>query len=58
MITHFWLLETVDFRSTTHLNDEHIDTTENLDLIMNMYNLIEYSENYADTTSTLYQFKR
>ena len=25
---------------------------------MNMYNLIEYSDNYADTTASLYQFKR
>ena len=25
---------------------------------MNMYNLIEYFENYADSTASLYQFKR
>ena len=25
---------------------------------MNMYNLIEYSDNYADSTASLYQFKR
>ena len=25
---------------------------------MNMYNLIEYSDNYADFCGTLYQFKR
>ena len=33
-------------RSIVHLNDEHVGTAENLDLIMNMYNLIEYSDNY------------
>ena len=45
-------------RPVIHLNNGHVDTTENLDLIMNMYNLTEYSDNYADTTATLYQFKR
>ena len=25
---------------------------------MNMYNLIEYSDNYSDSTASLYQFKR
>ena len=33
-------------RCVTHINDEHIDTAENLDIVMNMYNLIEYSDNY------------
>ena len=45
-------------RSVIHLNDEHIGTAENLDLTMNLYNLIEYSDNYADTTAFLYQYKR
>ena len=27
-------------RCVTHINDEHIDTAENLDIIMPMYNLI------------------
>ena len=30
----------------------------NLDIIMPIYNLIEYSENYADSSESLYQFKR
>ena len=42
----------------THINDEHVETTENLDLIMPMYNLIEYSDNYADSSGSVYQFKR
>ena len=42
----------------THINDEHIETAENLDTIMPMYNLIEYSDNYADSSGSLYQFKR
>ena len=40
------------------INDEHIDTAENLDIVMSMYNLIEYSDNYQDSSETLYQYKR
>ena len=40
------------------INDEHVDTAENLDITMPMYNLIEYSDNYQDTSATLYQYKR
>ena len=40
------------------INDEHIDTAENLDIAMPMYSLIEYSDNYQDSSATLYQYKR
>ena len=40
------------------INDEHIDTVENLDIKMPLYNLIEYSDNYQDSSATLYQYKR
>ena len=40
------------------INDEHVDTAENLDIVMSMYNLIEYSDNYQDSSATLYQYKR
>ena len=42
----------------THINDEHAETAENLDIIMPMHNLIEYSDNYSDSSGSLYQFKR
>ena len=45
-------------RCVTHINDEHVETADNLDIIMSMYNLIEYSDNYADSSGSLYQFKR
>ena len=46
-------------RCVTHINDEHDETAENLDInFMPMYNLIEYSDNYADSPGSLYQFKR
>ena len=35
-------------RFVTHINDEHVETAENLDIIIPMYNLIEYSGNYND----------
>ena len=38
--------------------DEHVDTAENLDIVMPMYNLIEYSDNYQDSSAILYQYKR
>ena len=40
------------------INDEHVDTAENLDRVMPMYDLIEYSNNYQDSSATLYQDKR
>ena len=40
------------------INDEHVDTTENLDITMPMCNLIEYSDNYQYSSATLYQYKR
>ena len=38
------------------INDEHVDTAENLDIAMLLYNLIEYSDNYQDSSATLYQY--
>ena len=40
------------------INNEHVDTAENLDIVMCMYNLIEYSDNYQESSATLYQYKR
>ena len=40
------------------IHDEHVDKAENLDIVMPMYNLIEYSDNYQDSSATLYQYKR
>ena len=45
-------------RSVTHINDEHLQAVENLDIIIPMYNLLEYSDNYADFSGSLWQFKR
>ena len=45
-------------KCSLEINDEHIDTAENLDITMPMYNLLEYSDNYQDSSATLYQYKR
>ena len=45
-------------RATFKLNNEQVDTADNLDLTMNLYNMLEYSDNYADTTGSLYHYKR
>ena len=45
-------------RCVTHINDEHVETAENFDIIMPMHNLIEYSDNYSGSFGSLYQFKR
>ena len=42
----------------THINDEHVDNADNLNIIMPMYNVIEYSDKYSDTSGSLWQFKR
>ena len=37
-----------------NINDEYIEAAKYLDIIMPMYNLLEYSDNYEDTTGSLY----
>ena len=32
----------------THINNEYVDNVDNLGIIMPMYSLIEYSDNYSD----------
>ena len=39
------------------INDGHVDTAD-IDIVMPIYNLIAYSDNYQDSSATLYQYKR
>ena len=41
----------------SHINDEHTDTVKNIDITISMYNLIEYSSNYSETSGGLWKFK-
>ena len=45
-------------KCVTHIEDEHIDNADNLDIVMPMYNLIEFSDNYSNTSRSLWHFKR
>ena len=45
-------------KCVTHMNDEHVENADNLDIVIPMQNLIEYSDNYSDTSGILWQFKR
>ena len=42
----------------TERKETFIDETDFINITMPMYNLIEYSDNYSDTSGRLWQFKR
>ena len=42
----------------TELNEAFTDDAEHINIKMPMYNLSEYSNNYSDTSGSLWQFKR
>ena len=42
----------------SEINNTQIENAKDLDVVMPMYNLIEYSENYSKTSGTLYQYAR
>ena len=41
----------------TEINETFIDEVEHINIAMPMYNLIEYSDNYSDTSGSKWQFK-
>ena len=42
----------------TEINDTFVDYADFVNISMHMYNLIEYSDNYSDTSGSLSNFKR
>ena len=42
----------------TEISEPFVDNAENTNIAMPMYNLIEYSDNYSDTSESLWQIKR
>ena len=42
----------------TRINGELIEDADNLDIVMSMYNLLEYSKNYRKTIGSLYNYYR
>ena len=42
--------------SISKINNTHIDNAKYIDIVMLMYNLIEYSDNYSKTSGILWQY--
>ena len=42
----------------TEINETFIDEAKHINVTMPMYNLIEYCDNYSDSSGNLWQFKR
>ena len=42
----------------SEINNTQIDNAEDIDIVMSMYNLIEYSDNYAKTSGGLWKYSR
>ena len=42
----------------TEISETFVDDVEDINIVMPMYNLTEYSDNYSDTSGSLWQFKR
>ena len=42
----------------TRINNELIEDADDLDIVMHMYNLLEYSKNYRKTIGSLYNYYR
>ena len=40
----------------SRINNTEIDTAKDIDIVMPMYNLIEYSDNYSKTSGSLWQY--
>ena len=40
----------------SEINNTQVDNAKDIDIVMPMYNLIEYSDNYAKTSGTLWQY--
>ena len=42
----------------SEINNRQIDNAKETDVVMSMYNLIEYSDNYSETSASLWQYYR
>ena len=45
-------------KCSTEIDGTFVDETDFINITMPMYNLIEYSDNYSDTSGSLWDFKR
>ena len=54
-----WYLRTMlclDHKIISKVNNTLIDNTEDLNIVMTMYNLLEYSNNYSMTSDSFVDF--
>ena len=42
----------------SEISDTHVDNCKDIDIVMPLYNLLEYSDNYAKTSGSLWQYYR
>ena len=42
----------------SEINNTQIDNCKDIDIVMPLYNLLEYSDNYAKTSGALWQYYR
>ena len=42
----------------SEINNTQIDNAKDIDIVMPMYNLIEFSDNYSKTSQSLWQYNR
>ena len=42
----------------TEINETFVDEAEHINIVMPMYNLVEYSDNYSDTSGSLWHFNK
>ena len=42
----------------SEINNTQVDNAKDIDIVMPVYNLIEYSDNYAKTSGSLWQYYR
>ena len=45
-------------KCATHINEQDVFNADNVEIIMPMYHLIKYSDNYEENSGSLWQFKR
>ena len=44
------------FKCISRINNTEIDNAKDIDIVMPLYNLIEYGDNYSKTSGSLYQY--
>ena len=49
-------MSTIFTKCISIINNADIDNAQDIDIVMSMHNLIEYSDNYSKTSGSLWQY--